>query len=194
MFSNGGLQIKFGLPTLQVWPLVNFKIHLVKHPSREWCSCSPLGFFLWSIFCPSWPAKKYKAKQKKKYVSKLPHVFVFRCAFDSAKFNLLIFSPFLFFFSSKVYIKDMTGTIKHILNNKLLELCAPIYFSLVSSSTNNQVSYFTLDKSCDQLKLDNKTKQNKPKTNKNKNKKCMPHWFSKLSQALRHTIYLFKPY
>ena len=45
----------------------------------------------------------------------------------------------------------MTDAIKHI---KFLELYALIYFSLVSSSTKNQVSYFTLDKSCDRHKLD----------------------------------------
>ena len=67
----------------------------------------------------------------------------------------------------------MTGTIKHILNNKVLEICAPVYFSLVSSSTNNQVSYFTQDKSCDQLKLDNETKQKQTNTKTKTKNACL---------------------
>ena len=30
----------------------------------------------------------HKVKKNKSYVSKLPHAFVFRCAFDSAKFKV----------------------------------------------------------------------------------------------------------
>ena len=47
----------------------------------------------------------------------------------------------------------MRNTIRH-LDNKLLELFASIYFSLVRSLTKIQVSDFTLNKSCDQLKFD----------------------------------------
>ena len=37
-------------------------------------------------------------KKDKLYVSKLPRAFVFWCAFDSAKFKLLIFFAWLIFF------------------------------------------------------------------------------------------------
>ena len=45
------------------------------------------------------------------------------------------------------------------MDNKLLEICILIYTSFVSSSPKNQVSYFTLDKSCDRLKLYNSAKK-----------------------------------
>ena len=69
--------------------------------------------------------KKYyntnnKAKKNKSSVSKLPRAFVFRCAFDSAKFKVWIFFCSLdFFFQffmtclSKNTRKDMTDTMKH---------------------------------------------------------------------------------
>ena len=41
----------------------------------------------------------YKAKINKSYVSKLPRAFVFRCAFDSAKFKVWIFFACLIFSS-----------------------------------------------------------------------------------------------
>ena len=44
-------------------------------------------------------SEPYKAKKNKSYVSKPPRAFVFRCAFDSAKFKVWIFLLASFFFS-----------------------------------------------------------------------------------------------
>ena len=89
-----------------------------------------------------------KAKKNKLYVSKLPRTFVFWCAFDSAKFKLLIFFARLIFFQFfmnllvKIYMK------RHDRHNKAL--CTTDFFNsvfcLVSCSSINQVPYFILNK------------------------------------------------
>ena len=73
----------------------------------------------------------------KNYVSKLPHAFVLRCLFDSAKLKLWIsLLSFLFLFSPacmnlpvKLNIKNMTDTIKHIEKTNFLN--SVLWFILV---------------------------------------------------------------
>ena len=73
----------------------------------------------------------------------------------------------------------------------------------MTSSTKNQISYFTLAKGCDRLKLDTsaddvkkmktnkQTKTEQNKTNKQKRKiRRMLHWFFNLSQTFRHIFFL----
>ena len=103
--------------------------------------------------------KKYyntnnKAKKNKSSVSKLPRAFVFRCAFDSAKFKVWIFFCSLdFFFFSFLWLacqktqEKIWQTQWNTLNNKLLQLlCSALYLVHPKSSSIFQ--------SCDRLKSD----------------------------------------
>ena len=75
-----------------------------------------------------------KAKKYKLCVSKLLRAFVFWCAFDSAKFKLLIFFLLSYFFSSFLWTclskytwKDTTDTIKHFVQQTSSTLCSVLY-------------------------------------------------------------------
>ena len=125
-----------------------------------------------------------------------PRTFVFRCAFDSAKFELLfyfilfyfilfyfiLFYLFLIFFACLIFLiflyelacqkytrKDMTGTIKHFEPQTSSTL--RLVFCLVSScSSKNQVLIFNTAQSYDRLGFDTSAAQKKTKQNKTKQK------------------------
>ena len=86
-----------------------------------------------------------KAKKNKSYVSKLPRAFVFRCAFDSAKFKVLIFFACLIFFFQffmnllvKIYKKRYERHNETLWTTDFFNSV----FCLVSCSSKNQVPYF----------------------------------------------------
>ena len=119
----------------------------------------------------------YKAKKNKLYVSKLPRAFVFRCAFDSAKFKVLILFACLIFFQFFMNLLVIIYMKRHERHN--ITLCTTDFlisvFCLVSCSSINQVPYFILNKvvtypnlTC--LLLRKKNKQTK-KQKQNKTKK-----------------------
>ena len=97
-----------------------------------------------------------------------------KCTSQSCRAHLFFRSAFYFplflcLFPQKYTLKDAKDTM--ILNNKLIKICTLSYISLVSSSTKNQISYFTLEKGCDRLKLDTSADGvKKMKTNKQTNK------------------------
>ena len=103
-----------------------------------------------------------KAKKNKSYVSKLPRPFVFRCAFDSAKFKVWIFFACLIFFFSFLWLacqkiqENLWQTQWNTMNNKLLQLlCSALYLVHPKSSSIFQ--------SCDRLKSDTLAAQGKKK-------------------------------
>ena len=93
--------------------------------------------------------QSYKAKKNKLYVSKLPRAIVFRCAFDSAKFKLLIFFfCFLIFFQFLWTCLSNYRWKVHNRHNKTLWTTDFFnsVFCLVSCSSKNEVPYFILNK------------------------------------------------
>ena len=137
-------------------------------------------FLKWIIFL-----MKVKAKKSKSYVSKLPRAFVFRCAFDSAKFKVWIFFCLLNFFFPVFYelacqnIQELTDTMKHFQQKTSSTLCSVLYLVHPKSSSMFQ--------SCERLKSDTSAAQKKKKKKLFKK----PHLrSSNLSRALRHSIYL----
>ena len=95
-----------------------------------------------------------RLKKNKSYVSKLPRAFVFRCAFDSAKFKVWIFFCLLTCLS-KYTRKDMTDTMKHFEQQTSSTLCSVLYLVHPKSSSIFQ--------SCEQLKSDTSAAQKKKK-------------------------------
>ena len=107
----------------------------------------------------------HKANKNKSYVSKLPHAFVFRCMFDSAKFKVWNFFACLIFLCSLLWTclskytrKDMTDTMKHFEQQTSSILCSFLYLVHPKSSSIFQ--------SCDWLKSDTSAAQKKKNVRK----------------------------
>ena len=114
----------------------------------------------------AWSAVSPLTKKKIRCLKAAAHICFLVCVWFS-KIQAFNFFPF-YSFSSKIYIKRNDRYTKtHWTINFLNSV---LWFFLVSSSTKNEVPYFTLDKSCDRCILD--TPADKKKTTLGKKTVC----------------------
>ena len=145
-----------------------------------------------------WATWAYMVRLKKNYVSKLTPAFVFRCAFDTAKFKILFFFfawkffPLFYEISCKNIHENIWNTQKDTLDNRLLQLCALSCILFIQKSSSH-ISYWTKVVTNSNLArlLRGKKKQTNKQTNNNKKKKHLGQVFQSVtsSQALRHRIF-----
>ena len=130
-----------------------------------------------------------KARKNKLYrpIAKLPRAFVFWCAFDLAKFKLLIFllafvSRFLWTYLSKYRWKDMTDTIKQFEQQTSWTLCSVLY--LVHPKIKFHISYWTKLWPTQKKKKVNKKVKKKKKKKKNAVRSGFPEPYTKHAKRL----------
>ena len=82
---------------------------------------------------------RQKLKNKKPFVSRLPHAFVSLSVFDSVKFKLSFFP----FFPQKYMLKDITNTTKHTGQQTSWTLYSALVFYLVQPKIKMHISHWT---------------------------------------------------
>ena len=123
----------------------------------------------------------HQAKKNKCYVSKLPRAFVFRCAFDSVKFKVWIFFACLIFFP--FFINMLVKIYKKIYDRYNETLCSVLYHVHpkikfhISKLSPTQIWHLCCSGGGGGGDI--------------KKKKRIQVSSSKLSRALRHSIYFF---